>query len=92
MIVRISGEDQYRLDPAHDGRLNELDSDVLAAVEVGGEERFRDAYSRLLEFVRANGTTVGDDELEGSDLILPPSDLTLAEAGQEFTGEGLIPD
>jgi hypothetical protein len=92
MIVRISGEDQYRLDPAHDGRLNELDNDVLAAVEVGGEERFRDAYSRLLEFVRANGAPVADDDLEGSDLILPPPDLTLAEAGREFTGEGLIPD
>ncbi|HEY3759373.1 MAG TPA: hypothetical protein VGL37_06395 [Solirubrobacteraceae bacterium] len=92
MIVRISGEDQYRLDPAHDGRLNELDNDVLAAVDVGGEERFRDAYARLLEFVRANGAVVADDDLEGSDLILPPSDLTLAEAAREFTGEGLIPD
>jgi hypothetical protein len=92
MIVRISGEDQYRLDPSSDGRLNELDNDVLAAVEVGGEERFNDAYARLLQFVRANGTPVADDELEGSDLILPPSDLTLAEAGKEFTGEGLIPD
>ncbi len=92
MIVRISGEDQYRLDPSHDGRLNELDNDVLAAVEVGGEERFRDAYTRLLQFVRANGTPVADDDLDTSDLILPPSDLTLAEAGREFTGEGLIPD
>ncbi|HSZ69323.1 MAG TPA: hypothetical protein VK756_03075 [Solirubrobacteraceae bacterium] len=92
MIVRISGEDQYRLDPSDDGRLNELDSDVLAAVEVGGEERFRDAYKRLLDFVRANGTPVADDDLDTSDLILPPSDLTLAEAGREFTGEGLIPD
>ena len=46
MIVRISGEDQYRLDPAHDGRLNELDSDVLAAVDAGDEERFRDAFTR----------------------------------------------
>jgi hypothetical protein len=92
MIVRISGEDQYRLDSSSDGRLNELDNDVLAAVEVGGEERFSDAYARLLQFVRANGTPVADDELEGSDLILPPSDLTLAEAGKEFTGEGLIPD
>jgi hypothetical protein len=92
MIVRISGEDQYRLDADHDGRLNELDNDVLAAVDAGGEERFRDAYTRLLEFVRANGAVVADDDLEGSDLILPPSDLTLAEAGREFTGEGLIPD
>jgi hypothetical protein len=92
MIVRISGEDQYRLDPSHDGRLNELDNDVLAAVEVGGEERFRDAYTRLLDFVRANGTPVADDDLDTSDLILPPPDLSLAEAAAEFTGEGLIPD
>jgi hypothetical protein len=92
MIVRISGEDQYRLDSAHDGRLNELDNDVLAAVEVGGEERFRDAYARLLDFVRGNGTVVADDDIENSDLILPPADIELAEAAAEFTGEGLIPD
>jgi hypothetical protein len=92
MIVRISGEDQYRLDPSHDGRLNELDNDVLAAVDAGGEERFRDAYTRLLDFVRANGTPVADDDLDTSDLILPPPDLSLAEAAAEFTGEGLIPD
>ncbi len=42
--------------------------------------------------MRANGTAVGDDELEGSDLILPPADISLAEAAGEFTGEGLIPD
>jgi hypothetical protein len=35
---------------------------------------------------------VGDDELEGSDLILPPADLSFEEAGREFSGEGLIPD
>jgi hypothetical protein len=92
MIVRISGEDQYRLDPAHDERLNELDNAVLAAIETGEEGRFRAAYENLLAFVRANGRPVADDELEGSDLILPPPDLSLAEAAAEFTGEGLIPD
>ncbi len=42
--------------------------------------------------MREHGTAVGDDELESSDVILPPSDLTFEEAGREFTGEGLIPD
>lgn len=92
MIVRISGEDQYRLDAEQDGRLNELDNAVLAAIESGEEGRFRVAYDNLLAFVRANGTPVPDDELESSDLILPPPDLSLAEAAAEFTGEGLIPD
>jgi phage shock protein A len=92
MIVRISGEDQYRLDEGSGGRLKELDDDVHAAIQSGEEQRFRDSYQRLLEFVRSSGQVVGDDELEGSDLILPPADLSLAEAASEFTGEGLIPD
>ena len=92
MIVRISGEDQYRLDPAQDERVKELDNAVLEAVQAGDEARFQTTYGELLEFVRAQGTRVGDDEIESSDLILPPSDLSLQEAGAEFTGEGLIPD
>jgi hypothetical protein len=92
MIVRISGEDQYRLDDGEADRLNELERVVIDSVDAGDAERFGSAYSTLLEHVRANGTTVGEDEIETSDVILPPSDITLEEAGREFTGEGLIPD
>jgi hypothetical protein len=92
MIVRISGEDQYRLDSTDDERLNELDNAVVTAVEAGDEPRFRSAYDELLAFVRTEGTPLADDELEGSDLILPPPDISLAEAQSEFTGAGLIPD
>jgi hypothetical protein len=91
MIVRISGEDQYRLDGV-DERVNELDNVVVAAVDAGDEQRFRSAYDELLAFVREHGTPLAEDELEGSDLILPPPDLSLAEAQSEFTGAGLIPD
>jgi hypothetical protein len=92
MIVRISGEDQYRLDESVHDRLNKLDSAVLAAIDAGDETAFKAAFVALLEFVRANGSRVGDEEIETSDLILPPDDITLAEAAEEFTGEGLIPD
>jgi hypothetical protein len=91
MIVRISGEDQYRLQ-SDDGHLNELDNAVLAAVESGDEAAFASKYQELLQFVRTHGERLAEDELETSDLILPPADLTFAEAGKEFTGEGLIPD
>lgn len=91
MIVRISGEDQYRLADADD-RLRELDNAVVAAASAGDEGVFRGAFDELLDYVRASGERLGDDELEGSDLILPPADITLAEAAEEFTGEGLIPD
>jgi hypothetical protein len=92
MIVRISGEDQYRLDDGLHDRLNQLDSAVLATIDAGEEAAFKAAFTTLLDFVRANGSCVGDEEIETSDLILPPDDITLAEAAEEFTGEGLIPD
>ncbi len=92
MIVRISGEDQYRLDDADAERLNALESAVVKIVEAGREDGFTDAYRALLDYVRSNGEPVADDDLSASDVILPPNDLTFAEAGREFTGEGLIPD
>jgi hypothetical protein len=92
MIVRISGEDQYKLADSDAGQLNELENGVTALVEAGSEDGFSEAYGALLEFVRSHGTPIGDDELETSEVILPPPDLTFQEAGREFTGEGLIPD
>jgi hypothetical protein len=92
MIVRISGEDQYELPDEDADRLNELERPVIAAVDGGDEGGFGSSLAALLDFVRSNGRLVGDEELQGSDVILPPADLTFEEAGHEFTGEGLIPD
>ena len=77
--------------PSTEGSTNSTTT-VVAAVEAGDEERFHGSYGELLEFVRTHGTALAEDELEGSDLILPPSDISLAEAESEFTGVGLIPD
>jgi len=92
VIVRISNEAQYRLDDGHHAKLDELDDAVGAAVDAGDEDRFHAAFEELLAFVRGEGEEVPDDDLDSSDYILPPADLTFAEAGQEFSGEGLIPD
>jgi effector-binding domain-containing protein len=92
MIVRISGEDQYELPDADAEHLNELDNAVASAVDSGREDGFPEAYRTLLDYVRTHGKRVADDEIEVSEVILPPADLTFEEAGREFTGEGLIPD
>ena len=91
MIVRISGEDQYRLADERRRRLNELEQAVVTAVEGGDEDGFDDRYEALLDFVRAHGERVGDDEIETSDLILPPPDLSFAEAGQRVHRRGPDP-
>jgi hypothetical protein len=92
MIVRIATEGQYEFPDEDSDRLNDLDNDVVAAVEEGDEARFQEAFAALVELVRTEGTPVADDVLEESDVIIPPPDLTFAEAGHQFTGDGLIPD
>ncbi len=92
MIVRIATEDQYRLPDADAERLNTLDNDAVAAVEADDEDRFHAVFEEMLQLVRTDGERLGDDELEESDVILPPPDLSFVEAAAEFTGEGLIPD
>jgi hypothetical protein len=92
MIVRISGEGQYQLPDDDAAQLNELESTVISKVDAGREDGFDDAYRTLLDYVRNHGRPIADDEIETSELILPPADLTFEEAGREFTGEGLIPD
>jgi hypothetical protein len=91
VIVRIATEGQYRMDDDGADKLNELDNAVVTAVESGDEAQFRAAFDALIAFVRDNGTELGDDELEESAVIVPPSDTSLAEATAEFTGDGLIP-
>ena len=62
-------------------RLNELENGVAATVEGGARTASPGAYAALLDYVRAHGTRVGDDELEASDVILPPADISFEEAG-----------
>jgi hypothetical protein len=92
MIVRIMGEGQYRIDDSDRDNLNEMDNAAVAAAESGDETAFLETFAALIEHVREVGTPLGDDELEGSDVLVPPADTSFAEAQHEFTGEGLIPD
>jgi hypothetical protein len=92
VIVRIATEDQYRLPDADAERLNELDNQAVAAVDAGDEDRFHAVFEEMLQLVRSDGHKLDDDDLEESDVILPPPDLSFSEAAHEFTGDGLIPD
>jgi hypothetical protein len=92
VIVRISGEGQFKLPDEDAERLNELDNRAVAAVEQGDETGFKELWSQMLEIVASDGNAVPDDELIESQVIMPPRDISFEEAKAEFNGEGLIPD
>ena len=91
MIVRIANEGQYEVPDEDRDTLNVLDNEAVDACATTDEQRFNAAFGRLLEFVRTNGRPVAEDDQRGSDLILPPPDVSVEEARTEFSGEGLIP-
>ena len=92
MIVRIMGEGQYRLSEEVLERVNELDNTIVKAVDADDEDAFHESFEEMLDVIRSEGEHLGDDEIETSDIIVPPSDTSFEEAAAEFTGEGLIPD
>lgn len=92
MIVRIATEDQFEIPGDHLQEVNDLDNAVVAAVEAGDEAAYSKAFAQLIDFIRTNGTPVGDDDLRESDVIVPPSDTSMAEAAADFSGEGIIPE
>jgi hypothetical protein len=92
MIVRLMGEGQYRVDDSLLTRLNELDAEVARAVEASDERGLWSGLQALADAVRENGQKLADDDLSPSDAIIPPEDLSLEEARELLSGEGLIPD
>jgi hypothetical protein len=92
VIVRISGEGQFRLPDEDASRLNELDNEAVAAAVAKDEAKFNELWQQMLTLVEGDGEALPEDELVESDVILPPRDVTFDEACEEFTGEGLIPD
>jgi hypothetical protein len=92
MIVRISGEGQYEVSDDQRERLNDLDNQAVAAVVAGDEGKFTELWGQMLQLVTKECRPLADDELVGSDVILPPRDVSFAEAKADFSGDGLIPE
>ena len=92
MIVRIMGEGQYRIDEDLRAQLNELDNQAVAAIDAEDEPALDKFLDEMWDLVEARGARLPDEEIATSDLIIPPSDLTLEETRKLFTDEGLVPD
>jgi hypothetical protein len=90
MIVRISGLGQFELDNQAVRKLDELDTKITDALHNDQEQEFHQSLAEAINFVRSNGKEVPDDQVVPSDVIVPPEDVTMAEAKDFFTDEGLM--
>lgn len=90
MIVRISGEGQFRMPAETADRLNELDAKLDLAL-ADGDDAFGTYLEQMLRFVRNNGEELEADEFATSDCVLPAAGTPAEEVRQLLTDEGLVP-
>jgi hypothetical protein len=86
------GEGQYQVDDGVAKQLDELDDQAVAALERDDEPELDSALDAMWRTVQAQGARLSDDEITTSDVIVPPSNLTLEETRDLFSEHGLIPD
>jgi hypothetical protein len=92
VIVRLMGEGQFRADDDLRSRLDELDVAAQAAADADDEPELDRVLDEMWQLVQSSGERLADDDLSASDVVIPPSDLTLEETKRLFSDEGLIPD
>ena len=90
MIIRILGIGQFKLDDRHIDILNKIDNQIVEHVSKGREKEFRADLAKIISMIQEKGEAMDPAEIISSDIIVPPADMTLEEARQVFSGEGLI--
>jgi phage shock protein A len=90
IVVRISGEDQYRLNIAERPQLEPLDEVLSKAIESQDQATYAKALSDLLNFVRSHGSKLPAESLVSSDVVLPSEDMTLEEATKLLSDGGTV--
>lgn len=90
MIIRILGEGQFRLDGKHLDKLNKIDNEIVGHVSKGNRAEFHKDLAKLIAIIKEEGEPLDPVEIVPSDIIIPPGDMSIAEAKKIFCGEGLI--
>ena len=90
MIVRITGEGQFRVPGDVMERLNRLD-EALDAALAGGDDSYATYLKQMLRLVRLNGEELAASEFATSDCVLPAAGTPAEELRQLLTDEGLVP-
>lgn len=79
IVVRIHGDQQYRVGEDLRTQLDDFDHQLVDAVRRNDDAAYHTALHGVLEFVRAKGTPAPATDTSASDIFLPSEDMGLAE-------------
>ena len=86
------GEGQFRVPDDVRDELNALDQQAMEALDAEDETELDARLDEMWDLVRERGEPLDLGDLSSSDVVVPPSDLTLQETRKLFAEDGLIPD
>jgi replicative DNA helicase len=92
IIIRIASRGQYKVDVNNVAllrELNEIDNQIVTLL-MDTESKMQKHLDQMARIVDEQAEEVEDAFIE-SDLVLPPTDLSLSEAAKLFPDEGIIP-
>jgi phage shock protein A len=89
IVVRIHGEDQYRLDASLRGDLDQYDRRLVDAVRSDDDAAYHTTLREVIAFVKAKGVALGNADVTRSDIILPSDDMPLSEVTGMLDQAGL---
>jgi phage shock protein A len=79
IVVRIHGDDQYRLEASLQSELDMYDHRLVAAVDANDDDAYHSVLREVTAFVKAKGVVLGGADVTKSAIILPSDDMPLDE-------------
>lgn len=90
MIIRIIGQGQFEVKSGLFDELNTIDNMIVDCVQNGDSAGYQKKFSELISLILREGKKLTNDQIIESSVIVPPADMTITEARQIFTGEGIF--
>ena len=94
LIVRVMDLGQFSLSKKNAKKINQLDNSLVDIVKSYDllKKEFRKTLTKTLSLVVKEGKSLDDKQIVKSDIILPPGDISIDEAGKLFIGAGTLPE
>jgi hypothetical protein len=92
LVVRVMDLGQFNLSMKNARKINQLDNSLVNIVKSYDLQKreFRKKLAKILSLVVKEGKSLDDKQIVKSDIILPPSDISIDEASRLFIGEGVM--